>query len=149
MHPQSLAHRTAQAKQRIINDIEALASSCTVPIPPTIRIQRGNPRVRDLQFIEGVAQFLDGLLAHVNAGDGASGEVTMGHDAPASLDPATDLMQMVGVGKEVAAAMVAAGIASISDVRDATDERLLAIPGIGPRTLERIRAQIATMEVEA
>lgn len=53
------------------------------------------------------------------------------------------LAALGGIGAEIANALRAVGINSPADVRAVTDEALLGIPGIGPKTLEKLRAELA------
>lgn len=53
-----------------------------------------------------------------------------------------ELQTLLGVGDEVAQAMRNAGIRSLDDVRNATDDDLLDISGIGEATLAKIREQV-------
>lgn len=58
-------------------------------------------------------------------------------------DEALDgLVALLGVGEEIAEALYNAGIRSVEDVRAATDKELVDIPGIGDKTLAKIRGQI-------
>lgn len=52
-----------------------------------------------------------------------------------------ELESLEGIGPEMAAELARHGIESVADVRDAADEDLLAIPGIGDKTLESLREQ--------
>jgi hypothetical protein len=64
-------------------------------------------------------------------------------DAPAAEKPeADDLTQFPGIGREVQDALRNAGLGSIQQLAEASDEELLAIPGIGDGTLARLRAAL-------
>jgi len=53
-----------------------------------------------------------------------------------------DLLDLPGVNREIMGALVAQGYTTIAQVQSATDEALLAISGIGPIRLSRIRGVI-------
>jgi len=55
------------------------------------------------------------------------------------VDPVESFMFLPGVNREIADAMVNAGLISLDDVRVASDDLLLSISGIGPATLIKIR----------
>ena len=63
--------------------------------------------------------------------------------APAVDEEAVEeLTTIAGVGPSRAVALVDAGIESVEDVRDAADDELLAVDGIGAATVETIRADL-------
>ena len=66
-------------------------------------------------------------------------------EVDAGPDP---LLALPGVDEEVAADLHERGLHSLADVRRASDEELLAVPHIGERTLEKIRAFLAQKEDE-
>lgn len=59
--------------------------------------------------------------------------------APAPIDPAQRRILVDSVGSEVADKLAQAGYGGADDVARATDEQLLAIEGIGPGTLRKLR----------
>lgn len=54
-------------------------------------------------------------------------------------DPGTSLTANLGISAKAAAALMAHSITTVTAIAEMTDEELLAIPGIGPGTLRRIR----------
>lgn len=61
-------------------------------------------------------------------------------DAPAGRSSASLLLEDVpGIGREIALACFKFGIRTLTDVALLSDEDLLMIPGIGKRTLEKLR----------
>lgn len=59
--------------------------------------------------------------------------------APAPIDPAQRRILVDSVGSDVADKLAQAGYGGADDVARATDEQLLAIEGIGPGTLRKLR----------
>lgn len=51
-----------------------------------------------------------------------------------------------GIGNEIAVALENAGFNSLEEIEGADDERLLAIPGIGKKSLEKIREHFESKE---
>jgi hypothetical protein len=68
--------------------------------------------------------------------------LTTPEDVPETATP----LVIDGVKPEHLEALAAAGITSLDDLRDASDEMILAVKGIGPATLERIRAHFAELD---
>jgi hypothetical protein len=54
-------------------------------------------------------------------------------------EPARELESVDGIGPELAAALDEQGIKTLADFRAASDEALLAVPGIGKTSLKRLR----------
>lgn len=53
------------------------------------------------------------------------------------------------IGAEILLALDRAGFETIQDIREASDEALLAVSGIGPKRLADIRAVIGTAEADS
>jgi len=63
------------------------------------------------------------------------------------MDARTQKLQLkLGINAEIAEALVRVGLGKPSSIRNATDEMLRAVPGIGKATLERIRARVPRKE---
>lgn len=54
------------------------------------------------------------------------------------------LVALPGIGDELAAVLAERGIETVDDLRATDDAALLAVPGIGPKTLERLRVALAS-----
>ncbi|MBX3056922.1 MAG: hypothetical protein KF770_10660 [Anaerolineae bacterium] len=66
--------------------------------------------------------------------------------APAAVGAVPDFHPLLpGVGEEIAAALAAAGYGDVGRVRAASDSELLAISGIGPARLRKIREVLNEM----
>jgi N utilization substance protein A len=74
---------------------------------------------------------------------GAEGKAWSEEAAPEASARTPGQPVIPGVPEKVAAALAEAGMASPEAVRAASDEQLLAIAGLGPKTLEHLRAWAA------
>lgn len=63
-------------------------------------------------------------------------------------DPIDDLCQVDGVGKKIAAALVAAGVASVEGLQDMTADQLAAIKGVSKARADQILADVAQFSDE-
>ncbi len=65
------------------------------------------------------------------------------HSAPSAMvEPWRALLRLPGISSEIAQAMYALGLHTVEDVRNASDEVLLSVPGIGPVRAAKIRGLI-------
>lgn len=100
---------------------------------------------RLLEVERTIVALVDEVLDHPNLVRKAPYATTDAGAGP-TLDPAgTRLVESVeagSLGDHVLARLRAAGYGTVESIRDAFDEELLAIDGIGPKTLKQIRLQI-------
>lgn len=87
--------------------------------------QTKNPDLKEAFYLEELADVLGSLLRSNTIRDD------------------TDLEGRIeGIGPEIESALKERGYITLADVRDADDEDLLAISGIGPQMLRKIRKQL-------
>ncbi len=62
-------------------------------------------------------------------------------DAPAfKANPFYDALEQAGISQSASEALIAAGYDTLEKVRDASDDDLDAVEGVGPVTIEKLRA---------
>lgn len=87
--------------------------------------------VRDVISSEAIAALLDAIVAAEGA-------------AQPEMTPERELAALAAVGPRLAATLVERGITNVVALRETSDDDLLAIEGVGPATVRKIRAELGT-----
>lgn len=142
-----LAKRDHAAQKRIVAAMEELAERLGIEIPEQMQRQIGSPAERAMQQREGVADLLEAIMASVEQLEQATEAAQM------PLEMAVFLVReanedWVEAAKAATPEIVEETLQAInlvnavSLVREASDEDLLAISGIGEATLMVIRERV-------
>lgn len=114
MHPRLIAQRQAQAHQRVVEAIGPIASTLNIDAPDLTAIREKNPQVQRVKEWESLADWFEALQRRL--------EEKSVQGADAEPEPQPDLR----------AAILAA-----------SDEELLALPGVGTKLAADLRAWAA------
>lgn len=130
------AERDAKAQARLVAAAEYLATHLGIDIPEGIRVQRGRPPERMMWQREAVADLLEAIQRKV---------------ADAKAEPRSWVASVAEsivlapwftfVPESIIVALRDAGFADLESIDAASDEELLAVHGIGPATLRRMRGE--------
>lgn len=132
-------------KARIRRAAEALCELYGYPVPESFHRLIGTPPVRRVAYLEGIAQVLE-AVAEGEGLDLVEEEAEDPEPVGESVIIATPTIFELPIEGKQAAALVEAGYDRLALLADASDEELLAIDGIGPKTLEAIREALADEE---
>lgn len=137
MHTQALTERTARADAREqeqairlanIAGVEAPEQRVSPDMPATIRY--GDPNLAALYEKEARIEVVEEALTKLET-------LEISGDAPM-----TSVWEIDGIAEDVADRLAEADYDSPDDLRNASDEDLLAIDGISPALLKKIRKQV-------
>lgn len=125
MNAQQLAVRKAQSHDRLMSAMEQLAEKYDArneyeQVQAASSAPARDPEVKNLLEAEAMADLLESIAADTGAGGGIE-----------DLD---------GIGPDITEDLAASGVNTREDLEEASDETLLAVPGIGPARLKKIRA---------
>lgn len=128
----AIAIRRANATSRLQASLDVLGERFNLSVPPEVL----RPPMRDIEL--GRAIQLDAFAIVLE-------QVVMA-TAPGEVEATATPLVIDGVKPEHLDALAAAGITDLDGLRSASDDELLAVKGIGPATVERIRNHLADVE---
>lgn len=136
----------------LASEIECLRRQIDELKAPTVRIwidPSGMASIEAPEEVEVTFAFAESLPDGGRIVDIAGLIPEGGGDTPKPESKATGdpFEELRGLGDELKAALVAAGISDLAAARSASDEALLAISGIEARKLADLRAQLAALPV--
>jgi hypothetical protein len=103
-----------------------------------------NEDLRDLEFLKKFRKIYEGDLSHQRKREAISALIEEYHDVRLTSFARDwylwELWEIPGVSTSIAEVLYSEGIKTKENVKVASDEELLSIPGIGPGRLRQIRA---------
>lgn len=124
MDPRAMRQKQREANEEAAELASSIAQKTGVD-PSMLNVSHPDPSMAAMYRAEAMRDFLKELDAALGGGPAV-----------------TDLEYIDGIGPEVAQRLREADITTLDELREADDDTLLAVDGIGKASLKKIRSQL-------